>query len=487
MDRVSKLKPAVSVVLLVLATVFVAGALLTELIFNKTIARSTAQIDVDRCELMLRINDSLISIGNLFLGPKEMDNTSESAKQLAKQALPLLISAHSQNPNDPVVVAKAMIVAQYLGEPGNELLSSLKSMTGPKASALALPLERIYGKGVIHQGESEKLAQIIDSLLPPSWYSDQARLALYKKAQQHELYLQLEERLTIRSFVLFARILMITVLGTLLSIGGVIVLIVQIFSRRPLTPPEELAQIRAPANYGWLSVYAVFIAWLATQVACGVLAQPFVKGLSAGQIAVTGTAAIMALVYIVSNGPGLVYIYLFALRPHQLEFFDALKIRLRYGIRGPGKQLLAGFLAWMAAIPIMELAYYISTKYLGSEGSNNPIIAIVTDAARHESFSATLLFYITLGVLAPICEETMFRGFLYTYLRRYWGVLPCTLLSAAFFSVAHLDPGGFLPLFCLGSVFAIVLEKTKSIVPAMIAHALWNSCTFTLVILLFGS
>jgi len=209
--------------------------------------------------------------------------------------------------------------------------------------------------------------------------------------------------------------------------------------------------------------------------------------LSVGQLGVTGTALLMTAIYIVSNGPGLLYIYLFALRPSQSKFFDALKIRLRYGDRGPGQMVAAGLMAWLAAIPLMALAYYISTQLFGSQGSSNPIIAIVTEAARHENFSATLLFYITLGVLAPICEEALFRGFLYTYMRRFWGVLPAALVSAALFSLAHLDPGGFLPLFCLGSIFAIALEKTKSVIPAMIAHGLWNSCTFTLVIFLFGN
>ena len=60
------------------------------------------------------------------------------------------------------------------------------------------------------------------------------------------------------------------------------------------------------------------------------------------------------------------------------------------------------------------------------------------------------------------------------------------LLSAAAFSLAHLDIGAILPLFALGCVFAFVVEKTKSIVPSIIAHGLWNSGTFTLVLLLFS-
>lgn len=476
------------VVVLTVASILVGAALVVELTTSRTIAKSTAQIEVDRCELMLRINDSLIATGNLLIGPQAMESSGQSSKELARQALPLLLSAQKQNSKDPVVLAKALIVSKYLGDPGEEMLANLASLGGEKANQLSSTLDGIYGKEAINQQKSRELADEIERLLPPSWYRDQARLAAFSKGHEQQLFSQLEERLTMRSFGLTLKLLFIGIFGTIAFIAGLAVLAVQIlFTPKPLTPAAELDEIRAPADYGFLRVYAVFIAWLATQLISGVIGQPIVKGLSVSQLGVTGMALLMTIVYIVSNGPGLLYIDLFALKPNQLKFFDALKIRFRSGARGPGRLIGAGVMAWLAAIPVMALAYFISTQLFGSQGSSNPIIAIVTEAARHENFSATLLFYITLGVLAPICEESLFRGFLYTYLRRSWGVLPSALLSAGLFSLAHLDPGGFLPLFSLGMIFAIAIEKTKSLVPAMIAHGLWNSCTFTLVIFLFGN
>jgi membrane protease YdiL (CAAX protease family) len=481
-------KRNIRAILLVIATVFVGSTLLIELIGNGSIAKSTAQIDVDRCELMLRINDSLQSMGNLLIGPKGVEASGENSKQLVKQTLPLLVAAEKQNPKDPIILAKTLIVSKYLGEPISEILVKLNALSSDKGKELAHTLSLVYGKNPIASEDVEPLRDSIERLLPQSWYSDQARLYLYKQGQNQTLYEKLADELTIRSFALSAKIFALTALGALFLVGGIAVILVQIFATaKPLTPEAELAEIRAPADYGRLTVYAVFLAWLTTQIVIGILAHPFVKGLTQGQLGVTGTAMVMASIYLVSNGPGMVYIYFFALRPNHLQFLSALKIRLHYDKRGPGGMILAGVLAWMAAIPLMAVSYYIATQFFGSEGSSNPIIAIVTEAARHENFSATLLFYITLGVLAPICEEALFRGFLYTYLRRHWGVLPAIFTSSALFSLAHLDPGGSLPLFCLGSIFAYVAERTKSIVPAMIAHGLWNSSTFTLVIILFGS
>jgi len=112
--------------------------------------------------------------------------------------------------------------------------------------------------------------------------------------------------------------------------------------------------------------------------------------------------------------------------------------------------VLIGLLTWMAALPLVVVAYLIAMKYFGSEGSSNPIIALVMETARSANLAATLIFYFTIGVLAPICEESLFRGFLYSALRRRLSVLPSMLISALVFAGAHLDAGGFLPLFVLG-------------------------------------
>ena len=488
MDNLSTVKNKVRLTILVAVTILVAWALHSELSSSKSIAKSSAQIDIDRSELVLRINDTLISVGNLLLGPNYMDRTEQETKQLARQAMPLLAAAQSNSPKDPVVLTKCSIVANYLGEPADGYTTTLKGLTSPKAQDLLQILESVYGERTISKADVPPMRQNVERLLPPSWYRDRLILMLAKKGGDQHLFEEQEEQLSKRSLGLFLKLLLLAGAGAILFLGGIVVVLVHIlFVKRPLTPKGDLETVAAPADYGLLTVYSVFIAWLGTQVVCGYLAQPFVKGLTADKLNIIGAALITAAIYLVSNGPGLLYIYFFALRPNKLKFLDSLKFRLSFGSRGIKRMIGNGIMAWMAAVPLMLLAYYIGNRFLGSQGSSNPIIAIVTEAARSENFSATLLFYITLGVLAPLCEEALFRGFLYTYFRRFFGVLPATIMSASLFSVAHLDPGGLLPLFCLGSVFAISLEKTKSLLPAIIAHGLWNSSTFTLVLMLFSN
>jgi membrane protease YdiL (CAAX protease family) len=259
------------------------------------------------------------------------------------------------------------------------------------------------------------------------------------------------------------------------------------FLPRQMTTEEERALIASPIPFSFRTIYGVFMAWMVTQVLLSSILQSGIKISELMNHGVLLAACTTAVLYRASNGPGLLYIYLIAVKPNKLNFFDTVKLRARVGKLGPGKLVLAGWLVWFSAVPIVLVCYLIAMKFMNSQGSSNPVIALVMEAARSADVPSILMFYFTLGVLAPICEETLFRGFLYTSLRRYWGVLPSLLFTAFLFAGVHMDAGGFLPLFGLGFLFGFVVERTKSTLSSMVAHGLWNSGTFTLVLLLFGN
>src|SRR5262249_16004228 len=149
----------------------------------------------------------------------------------------------------------------------------------------------------------------------------------------------------------------------------------------------------------------------------------------------------------------------------------------------PLKLVLAGLCAWCAAIPVVMVAFLISSAVFGSQGSSNPIIALILEATRAPNHFGSAMFYVTLGMLAPLFEDSLFRGFLYTSLRRRFGIAISLVFSALLFAVLHLDPGGMLPLFALGLIFGYTFERTGSLVPAVVAHGLWNAGSFTLLLL----
>jgi len=78
-------------------------------------------------------------------------------------------------------------------------------------------------------------------------------------------------------------------------------------------------------------------------------------------------------------------------------------------------------------------------------------------------------------VWAPIFEELAFRGLLYPTLRLRLPAWPAALLSAAIFAVAHgYGLQGFLAVCWSGAAWALGYERTRSLLPGMVAHAASN-------------
>ena len=81
-------------------------------------------------------------------------------------------------------------------------------------------------------------------------------------------------------------------------------------------------------------------------------------------------------------------------------------------------------------------------------------------------------------VIAPFVEEFFFRGFLYQALRNSWGTVLGVIGSAAIFSAIHFEPDKFVPLLILGVALAMLFEKTRSLWPCIMLHAINNVLAF---------
>jgi membrane protease YdiL (CAAX protease family) len=78
-------------------------------------------------------------------------------------------------------------------------------------------------------------------------------------------------------------------------------------------------------------------------------------------------------------------------------------------------------------------------------------------------------------VFAPVLEELLFRGVLYGTLRLRLAPLPAALASAAIFALAHgYGVVGFASVLGSGVLWAIAYERTRSLLPGMLAHAASN-------------
>jgi uncharacterized protein len=103
------------------------------------------------------------------------------------------------------------------------------------------------------------------------------------------------------------------------------------------------------------------------------------------------------------------------------------------------------------------------------------------DLVQYQLGASATLVILHSVIVAPLVEETIFRGLVFPYLRRYWPFLPAALVSGAFFAAMHLEPRSLLAFTGLGVLFAWLRERTGSIWSSVILHATANAVALLLV------
>ena len=81
-------------------------------------------------------------------------------------------------------------------------------------------------------------------------------------------------------------------------------------------------------------------------------------------------------------------------------------------------------------------------------------------------------------VLAPLMEETFFRGFLFGGLSKRFSFFTAALISGFLFSLAHGQPTTLIPFTFVGMCFAAGYAYTGSLWTTIAAHFMFNLISF---------
>jgi membrane protease YdiL (CAAX protease family)/tetratricopeptide (TPR) repeat protein len=92
-----------------------------------------------------------------------------------------------------------------------------------------------------------------------------------------------------------------------------------------------------------------------------------------------------------------------------------------------------------------------------------------------------LLAFVTIGIIAPIVEEILFRGLLYGALTKWLRAGWVVVVSSFAFALIHLEIVGFVPIFCLGSILGWARWKSGSLGLPILIHVL-NNCLAVLAL-----
>ncbi len=89
--------------------------------------------------------------------------------------------------------------------------------------------------------------------------------------------------------------------------------------------------------------------------------------------------------------------------------------------------------------------------------------------------TSTFWLLLGVGIIAPIAEEIIFRGFIQNKLLSSFPVWLAIVIQAVFFGLIHGNLVQMSYAFVIGLIFGLLVYKSNSIYPAIILHVLNNS------------
>lgn len=162
-------------------------------------------------------------------------------------------------------------------------------------------------------------------------------------------------------------------------------------------------------------------------------------------------------------------------REHRVRWREAFGYRVNWK-----KAVLFGAAIACVALPVGQLLQLASAETMSRLGAT-PETQPAIQALRN---TATWLDRVALGIaaigLAPVAEETLFRGILYPAVRQLgfprlalWG-------TSLAFAAVHWNAVTFVPLLLLALALTLLYEKTGNLLASIVAHAVFNALNFTM-------
>lgn len=175
--------------------------------------------------------------------------------------------------------------------------------------------------------------------------------------------------------------------------------------------------------------------------------------------------------------------------------------------RGKGvlREMVAGVVGYVAMIPVFALGIAMTlvlsllanlvSGWMASQGSGpvdaaeggSPMTHPVVVWVAEGDWKIKLAVVFLASGLAPLFEETMFRGALYRVFRERWGFVVSGLASGLIFAAVH--PQGWMAIPALtgmGFGFALIREWRGTLIASMTAHGLHNGILITTLLLAMG-
>jgi membrane protease YdiL (CAAX protease family) len=160
--------------------------------------------------------------------------------------------------------------------------------------------------------------------------------------------------------------------------------------------------------------------------------------------------------------------------------------RLGIDAKNFGQRVLWALSGWAASLPALLVALLVGLAlFRFLPAPQHPATEMLRTT---QSPLAIAALFIMASIQAPIFEEILFRGVLFPALSSVLrGPVAGAVASSFLFASIHPQgPAAWLGLATIGAMNCFLTYQTRSLVPAMILHAVHNAATLTLGLVVLG-
>lgn len=157
-------------------------------------------------------------------------------------------------------------------------------------------------------------------------------------------------------------------------------------------------------------------------------------------------------------------------------------LRLRFGWRDVGIGAACGFAGMVLTVPLSWLWVYA----VGEDNANSAVGEVFD--GLHMPVLLAVLVFLDVWLLAPVCEEVLYRGLLWGAMqRREWNRWLVLAITTTVFALAHFEPVRAPLLLVIGLPIGVARLLSGRLAAPVIAHQINNFLpALGLMLLLLG-
>ncbi|MEM4494851.1 MAG: CPBP family intramembrane glutamic endopeptidase [Candidatus Caldarchaeum sp.] len=167
----------------------------------------------------------------------------------------------------------------------------------------------------------------------------------------------------------------------------------------------------------------------------------------------------------------------------QLALLAVALVLSRTEMLVPNLRKHRGILTGLALAPVATFSAIIASLLWSNIFPQTPATRQLAEALTPSTTAEYLLYIgLTFLVVAP-AEEIIFRGIVHGKFSRLMRRGLADVVSSAIFAAVHMDLSRLGPTFVLGLFLAYSVDRTRSLTPAILIHAINNTAYITLLFL----